>query len=297
MTTNKNIFYILFLVIVGLFSGCTTATTDPTPAITEATITQINAYGKSKNLTYTRSADDIFYAITKSNATGRVPKQYEYVKLYYTYTKLDGTILDSTATNQKIPLAFPYLAYNSLLNYVVAFMKEGESASIVFPTTTAFSEPTVVTATLVSTRDETEQVNEYIKEKYSAFNFKKTISGLQYLITKTSIAGDTVKTGKNVTLSYTGRLLFKNKTRDSNGFYIYTDQFDTGSFSFVIGAGTVVTGFEEAAKLMKVGDKGIFIFPSALGYGTRGSLNSSTGQYNIPPYSPLLFEMEVTAVK
>jgi FKBP-type peptidyl-prolyl cis-trans isomerase len=140
-------------------------------------------------------------------------------------------------------------------------------------------------------------VNEYIKEKYSAFNFKKTISGLQYLITKTSIAGDTVKTGKNVTLSYTGRLLFKNKTRDSNGFYIYTDQFDTGSFSFVIGAGTVVTGFEEAAKLMKVGDKGIFIFPSALGYGTRGSLNSSTGQYNIPPYSPLLFEMEVTAVK
>ena len=53
-----------------------------------------------------------------------------------------------------------------MLNYVVAFMKEGESATVVFPSTSAITEPTVVNATLVSTRDETEQVNEYINEKY-----------------------------------------------------------------------------------------------------------------------------------
>lgn len=295
---NKSIIYILFLSIIGFISGCV-ATTDPTPTntVTQETINKITAYGTSKKITYTRSADDIFYAITNANPTGRVPKQFEYVKLYYTYTKLDGTVLDSTATNQKIPLAIPYLAYNNLLNYVVAFMKEGESASVVFPVTSATTEPTVVNATLISTRDETEQVNEYINEKYKGLDFKKTISGLQYLITKTSSAGDTVKTGKTATVNYTGRLLYKNKTRDSNGFYIYTDQFDTGSFSFLIGAETVVAGFEEAAKLMKVGDKGIFVFPSSLGYKVKGALNNSTGQYNIPPYSPLLFEMEVTAVK
>ena len=295
---NKSIIYILFLSIMGFISGCNT-TTDPTPTntITQETVNKITAYGTSKKLTFTRSADDIFYAITNANATGRVPKQFEYVKLYYTYTKLDGTVLDSTATNQKIPLSIPYLAYNSLLNYVVAFMKEGESATVVFPTTSALNEPTVVNATLLSTRDETEQVSEYLKEKYGALTFKKTISGLQYLITKTSATGDTVKTGKTATVAYTGKLLYKNKSRDSNGFYVYTDQFDTGSFSFLIGAGTVVAGFEEAVKLMKVGDKGIFVFPSSLGYGTKGSLNNSTGQYNIPPYSPLLFEVEVTAVK
>ena len=44
------------------------------------------------------------------------------------------------------------------------------------------------------------------------------------------------------------------------------------------------------AKLMKVGDKGVFIFPSSLGYGTAGS-------GSIAGYTPLLFEMEVTAVK
>jgi FKBP-type peptidyl-prolyl cis-trans isomerase len=295
---NKSIIYILFLSIVGFLSGCS-PTVDTTPAnvLTQATIDKITAYGSSKKLTFNRSADDIFYAITTAIPAGRVPKQNEYVKLYYTYTKLDGTILDSTATNQKIPLAIPYLAYNNLLNYVVAFMKEGESATVVFPSTSASNEPTVVNATLISSRDETEQVNEYISEKYKGLTFKKTISGLQYLITKTSAAGDTVKTGKTATVNYTGKLLYKNKTRDSNGFPIYTDQFDTGSFSFVIGAGTVVPGFEEAAKLMKVGDKGVFVFPSSLGYAAKGALNNSTGQYSIPPYSPILFEMEVTAVK
>ncbi len=295
---NKSIIYILFLSIIGLLSGCV-ATNDPAPtnSLTQATLDKITAYGSSKKLTFNRSADDIFYAITVANPSGRVPKQNEYVKLYYTYTKLDGTILDSTATNQKIPIAIPYLAYNSLMNYVVAFMKEGESATVVFPSTSASTEPTVVNATLISTRDETEQVNEYINEKYKGFTFKKSITGLQYLITKTSATGDTVKTGKTATVSYTGKLLFKNKTRDSNGFPIYTDQFDAGSFSFVIGAETVVLGFEEAAKLMKVGDKGIFVFPSSLGYKAKGVLNTSTGQYSIPPYSPLLFEIEVTAVK
>ena len=298
MKMNKSIIYILFLSLVGLLGGCTTTTdTNPANLITQETIDKITAYGNSKKLTFTRSSDDIFYAVTTANPSGRIPKQYEYVKLYYTYSKLDGTVLDSTATNQKIPLSMPYLALNSLLNYVVGFMKEGESATVVFPSTSAINEPTVINATLISTRDENEQITEYINEKYKGLTFKKTASGLQYIITKSSAVGDTVKTGKNVNVSYTGKLLFKNKTRDSNGFPIYTDQFDSGSFSFLVGAGTVVSGFEEAAKLMKVGDKGMFIFPSTLGYKERGAFNNSTGQYSIPPYSPLLFEMEVTAVK
>jgi FKBP-type peptidyl-prolyl cis-trans isomerase len=294
---NKSIIYIALLSIIGFLSGCATSDPEPTNVLTQETIDKITAYGTSQKLTFTRSSDDIFYAITKTNPSGRVPKQYEYVKLYYTYTKLDGTILDSTATNQKIPVAIPYLAYNSLLNYAVSYMKEGESVVVVFPATSNNSEPTVVNATLLSTRDETEQMNEYLIEKYKGLTFKKTASGLQYLITKTSATGDSAKINKTATVNYTGKLLYKNKTRDSNGFFIYTDQFDAGNFSFVIGAGTVVPGFEEATKLMKSGDKGVFILPSAIGYGARGSVNNSTGQYSIAPYTPLLFEVEITAVK
>jgi FKBP-type peptidyl-prolyl cis-trans isomerase len=302
---NKSIIYIVLLGMIGFLSGCATSDPAPTNVLTQETINKITAYGASKKLTFTRSADDVFYAITVKNDTGRIPKSFEFVKLYYTYTKLDGTIIDSSATNQKIPVAFPYAVYNSFLNYTTSLMKQGESISVVFPPTSASDESLVVNAKFISTRNETEQINEYIKEKYSTLNFAKTASGLQYLFTKTNTTGESVKTNSNVTVNYTTKQLFKTETRDSNGFIVYTNITDGGNFSFVSGAGGVVSGFDEAVKLMKVGDKGIFIFPSALGYGARGAssrsttVNNTTKLYNtsILPYAPLLFEIEVTAVK
>jgi FKBP-type peptidyl-prolyl cis-trans isomerase len=303
---NKSILYILFLGIIGFLSSCVTSDPAPTNVLTQETIDKITAYGKTKNLTFTRSADDIFYAITVKNDTGRTPKSFEYIKLYYTYTKLDGTIIDSSATNQKIPVAFPYAVYNSILNYTTSLMKQGESISVVFPSTSISDEPLVVNAKLISTRNETEQINEYIAEKYKGLTFKKTASGLQYLITKASAMGDSAKINKTATVNYIGKLFNKNLTRNSEGFPVYTDIFDGGSFSFVAGSGSTVSGFDEATRLMKVGDKGTFIFPSALGYKERGAsvnsqqpVNNSTKLYNLSilPYTPLLFEIEVTAVK
>ncbi len=294
---NRSLIYIFLVSLIGLVLSCATADVAPSTDISAETLAKITAYGTSKGMNFTKDANGLFYAVTTKNATGRVPVATEYVKLYYTYTKLDGTMLDSTATNQKIPQAYPYLGYNSLLNYVVQYLKEGESGTIVFPSTNQLSEPTVLNAKLLSTRNETEQISEYVTDKLAGQNIKKTISGLQYLITKVSAAGDTVKVGKTVTVNYTGKLLFLNRTRDTNGFFVNIDQFDKGSLSFIVGQNAVVAGFEEATKLLKVGDKGTFIFPSSLGYGTNGSFNNSTQLYNIPPYSPLLFEIEVTGVK
>jgi FKBP-type peptidyl-prolyl cis-trans isomerase len=294
---KKNIYTLLIFGLMGLTVACTTAT-DPTPStdVTAETLKKITDFGTSKGLTFTKTADGIFYTISTSNAAGRVPLVNEYVKVHYTYTKLDGTILDSTAVKLNVPLAYPYLAYNTLLNYGVALLKEGETGTFVFPQTTNSTDPTALKATLISTRNETEQINEYIKEKFPTITFKKTTSGIQYFITKSSAAGDSVKTAKSALVNYTGKFLFKNRGRDSNGFYNYTDQFDTGSFTFALGQSAVVSGFEEASKLLKVGDKGVFIFPSSLGYGANGSFNSTTGVYSINPYTPLLFEIEVTSI-
>lgn len=294
---KKNIYTVLILGLMGLTVACSTAT-DPTPStdVTAETLAKITAYGTSKGLTFTKNTDGIFYAVSNPNLTGRVPLTNEYVKVHYTYTKLDGTILDSTAVNLNVPLAYPYLAYNTLLNYGVALLKEGETGTFVFPQTTNSTDPTALKATLISTRNETEQVNEYVAQKYAGLTPKKTASGIQYFITKSSTTGDSVKTAKSAIVNYTGKFLFKNRSRDTNGFYVYTDQFDAGSFTFAIGQSAVVAGFEEATKLLKVGDKGIFVFPSSLGYGAKGSLNSSTGIYTINPYTPLLFEIEVTGV-
>lgn len=295
---NKtNIYKLLIFGLMALTVACSTAS-NPTPStdVSAATLKSITDYGTLKGLTFTKSSDGIFYAISTTNPTGRLPLANEYVKVYYTYTKLDGTILDSTAVNLKVPLAFPYLAYNTLLNYAVAQLKEGETGTFVFPVTTNSADPTALKATLLSTRNETEQINEYAADKFAGTTLTKTASGIQYLITKSSNSGDSVKTAKSAIVNYTGKLLFKNRGRDTNGFYVYSDQFDTGTFTFALGQSAVVAGFEEATKLLKVGDKGIFIFPSSLGYGIKGSLNSTTGVYTINPYTPLLFEIEVTGV-
>jgi FKBP-type peptidyl-prolyl cis-trans isomerase len=288
---NKIINYILFLGLIGFSVACTTADPTPSNTVSDATIASITAYGKSKGLTFTKTTESVFYTITKANASGRKPQFNEYAKINYVFSKLDGTILDSSAINRKIPLSLLYSATSSSLsNYAVSLMNEGESAVIVFPSTTQSADPVVMTTTLLSTRTETEQIDEYVKEKWAGLPILKTATGMQYVITKTSASGDAVVVGKNVTVNYTGKFPYQYKTTDTNGFPIYTDKFDSGSFSFVVGAGSVVAGFDEAAKLMKVGDKGIFIFPSSIGYGT-------TGKGNIPPYTPLVFEMEITAVK
>ena len=280
---------------MGFMVACSTETTPtPTNEITAATINKITAYGTSKGVTFTRTPDDIFHATTLANPTGRVPQANEYVKLHYVYTDLQGKMLDSTAIVRNIPatfLLYPSSSTNRpLLNYAAALMKEGEKSIVIFPSTANSPEPTVVTATMISTRNETEQIDDYMKEKFPNLPVKKTATGLQYLITKTSASGDTVKTGKNASVTYTGRFLYQYKSTDSNGFPTYTDRFDGGSFSFIVGQMGAIAGFQEAAKLMKVGDKGVFVFPSSLGYG-------NAGQNTISGYTPLLFEMEVTAVK
>ena len=292
---KKNLYTVLIFGLLGLTVACTTAT-DPTPStdVSAETIKKITDYGTSKGLTFTKTADGIYYAVSTAIANGRVPLANEYAKVHYTYTKLDGTILDSTAVKLNVPLAYPYLAYNTLLNYGVGLLKEGETGTFVFPQTSNSTDPTALKATLISTRNETEQISEYLKEKFATTTFKKTTSGIQYVITKSSASGDSAKIGKSATVSYTGKFLFKNRSRDTNGFYTYTDQFDSGSYTFLLGQSAVVPGFEEATKLLKVGDKGIFIFPSSLGYGVKGSLVN--GVYAVNPYTPLLFEIEVTSI-
>jgi FKBP-type peptidyl-prolyl cis-trans isomerase len=294
---KKNIYTLMIIGLIGLTVACTTAT-DPTPTtdVSAETIKKITDYGTSKGLTFTKTTDGIYYVISTAIANGRVPLANEYVKVHYTYTKLDGTVLDSTAVKLNVPLSYPYLSYNTLLNYGVALLKEGETGTFVFPVTSNSADPTALKATLISVRNETEQVNDYLKEKYVTTTFKKTASGIQYLITKSSTTGDSAKIGKSATVNYTGKFLFKNRSRDTNGFYTYIDQFDTGSFSFTYNTSAVVLGFEEATKLLKVGDKGVFIFPSSLGYGKDGKFNSTTGVYTINPYTPLLFEIEVTSI-
>jgi peptidylprolyl isomerase len=67
-------------------------------------------------------------------------------------------------------------------------------------------------------------------------------------------------------------------------------------FTFQLGVGNVIPGWDEGLQGMRVGDKRMFTIPSALAYGTTGQQDPNTGATVIPPNATLYFEVELTKV-
>ena len=96
--------------------------------------------------------------------------------------------------------------------------------------------------------------------------------------------GTTAANGKRITVNYTG-WYYSATTADHKG-----PQFESGSFSFTLGTGAVIAGWDQGLAGMKVGGKRSLAIPSSLAYG-------STGSGPIPPNAGLLFEVELTKVE
>jgi len=95
-------------------------------------------------------------------------------------------------------------------------------------------------------------------------------------------SGAEATSGATISVHYTGRLL--NGTK-------FDSSLDRGApFSFTLGVGQVIPGWDQGVQGMKVGGTRKLTIPSDLAYG-------ETGQGPIPPNSPLLFEVELLAVE
>lgn len=109
-----------------------------------------------------------------------------------------------------------------------------------------------------------------------------TPSGLKY-VDQVVGTGDVAVAGKTVSVHYTG-LLENGKKFDSS--------VDRGQpFSFPLGAGRVIKGWDEGVQGMKVGGKRKLTIPSDLGYGSRGAGGV------IPPNATLIFDVELLGVR
>ncbi len=109
----------------------------------------------------------------------------------------------------------------------------------------------------------------------------KTASGLQYKDVKVG-DGAVAKAGNTVSVHYTGWLTDGTK---------FDSSVDRGQpFSFQLGAGNVIKGWDEGVTGMKVGGTRILIIPPELGYGAQAN-------GPIPANSTLIFEVVLLNVQ
>jgi FKBP-type peptidyl-prolyl cis-trans isomerase FkpA len=104
------------------------------------------------------------------------------------------------------------------------------------------------------------------------------------IIETTVGTGAVAATATTASVRYTGYLYSSTATGNKG------KQFDSGTFDFKVGAGSVITGFDKGVNGMKVGGKRTVLIPSAEGYGAAG--NGS-----IPGNSGLVFDIELLTVK
>jgi len=114
----------------------------------------------------------------------------------------------------------------------------------------------------------------------------KTPSGLQYEDTKVG-TGASPQKGQTCVMNYTG-WLWENGAKGKK----FDSSLDRGTpFSFPIGQGRVIKGWDEGVATMKVGGQRVLLIPPDLGYGSRGAGGV------IPPNATLIFEVELLDVK
>jgi FKBP-type peptidyl-prolyl cis-trans isomerase len=121
-----------------------------------------------------------------------------------------------------------------------------------------------------------------VNEKDGNAGETTTASGLKY-VDQVIGTGELAVAGKTTTVHYTGRL--ENGTK-------FDSSVDRGQpFSFPLGAGRVIKGWDEGVQGMKVGGKRKLTIPSDLGYGSRGAGGV------IPPNATLIFDVELLGVR
>ena len=124
-------------------------------------------------------------------------------------------------------------------------------------------------------------------QKYLADNkitsAQKQSTGLYFVPTVNNPSGVAATSGTTVSVLYTGKLL--------NGtVFDATSQRGNQPFTFIVGSGSTIAGFNQGVSLMRKGEKATLLLPSALAYGPRGA-------GSIPPNTPLIFDIEVVDVK
>ena len=114
-----------------------------------------------------------------------------------------------------------------------------------------------------------------------AAGYDETPSGLRYKVLQSG-EGKKAEKGATVSVHYKGQLL--------DGTVFDSSYKRKQPIDFTLGAGQVISGWDEGIQLLKVGDKARFVIPSNLAYGENGAGGV------IPPNATLIFDVELVNV-
>ncbi len=211
------------------------------------------------------------------------------------YGTKDTIIFDSKAFQKPVYIQLTNPAYKGSLEEGLAMLGSGDSATFYLSADSVyqriFNQPTPAflkagdelifqVGVLAVKNEDRELADWFIREK---INIAPRPSGLYILPLSSGKANAKAATpGKKAKVHYTGYLLDGTK---------FDSSVDRGEpFQFQVGKGQVIPGWDEGVSTMKVGDKVRLVIPSYLAYGPRGASNV------IPPYAPLVFEVELLDV-
>ena len=237
------------------------------------------------------------------------------VKMNYSVSLVDGTKLFSTYDRpEPVKFEFGKSIDTPGFQYGVSTLRKGSKARFIVPSSLAFGRKG--TGTLVGpyqsliydveildvktkAENDKEQIEIQKTEQMKSDSLKNAEAGLRvkylkdnnitvkpqpnglYYIPVITGKGPKAEPGKTVKVHYTGKLL--------NG-KVFDSSVGKTPIEFMLGRGQVIRGWDEGITLMNQGGKAILIIPSAIGYSDRD-------MGVIPPYSTLVFDVELVEVK
>ena len=106
----------------------------------------------------------------------------------------------------------------------------------------------------------------------------------------TNGSGTQAGLGAHVTVKYTGWIYDASKPDSKGAKFDSSD--DHGPFTFKLGTGEVIPGWDKGVNGMRVGGKRRLVIPPDLGYGAQGTPGGP-----IPPNAGLVFDVELLGVE
>jgi peptidylprolyl isomerase len=258
-----------------------------TPEPPATTVAAAPAESSTENIMTTASG---LQYIEVSAGSGPKPQTGEVVTVHYTGKLEDGTIFDSSL-NQGEPIRFP-LGVGFVIpgwDEGIALMNEGGQAKLIIPPALAYGAegvPDVIPANATLTFDvELVEISPGSPAAPTAVDearYTTTEQGLKYVDLVVG-EGPEAANGQLVVAHYTGWLQDGTK---------FDSSIDRGEpYTFNLGMGQVIAGWDLGLRGMKVGATRQLVVPAALAYGERGYGGV------IPPNATLIFEIELLEVQ